>query len=106
MGWKFLNYGCCRYYLSISIERLDRPLVTMLLALRRTRTFVREGSSRNLALVSVGYDSTTVRVAWYIFIYHFECESDSISWHFRNCLLYTSDAADDLTRVDLGGRRI
>ena len=23
-----------------------------------------------------------------------------------NCLLYTSDAADDLTRVDLGGRRI
>src|SRR5665811_2586165 len=24
----------------------------------------------------------------------------------RVCLLYTSDAADDLTRVDLGGRRI
>ncbi|GAB5764479.1 hypothetical protein JMUB7523_16290 [Staphylococcus aureus] len=24
----------------------------------------------------------------------------------ENCLLYTSDAADDLTRVDLGGRRI
>ena len=23
-----------------------------------------------------------------------------------DCLLYTSDAADDLTRVDLGGRRI
>ena len=25
---------------------------------------------------------------------------------FWVCLLYTSDAADDLTRVDLGGRRI
>src|SRR5665811_334673 len=25
---------------------------------------------------------------------------------FSYCLLYTSDAADDLTRVDLGGRRI
>src|SRR5665811_1131541 len=25
---------------------------------------------------------------------------------FKVCLLYTSDAADDLTRVDLGGRRI
>src|SRR5665811_1030716 len=25
---------------------------------------------------------------------------------FQACLLYTSDAADDLTRVDLGGRRI
>src|SRR5665811_1553500 len=26
--------------------------------------------------------------------------------HVEGCLLYTSDAADDLTRVDLGGRRI
>ena len=25
---------------------------------------------------------------------------------YADCLLYTSDAADDLTRVDLGGRRI
>ena len=25
---------------------------------------------------------------------------------YQLCLLYTSDAADDLTRVDLGGRRI
>src|SRR5665811_462248 len=25
---------------------------------------------------------------------------------YKGCLLYTSDAADDLTRVDLGGRRI
>src|SRR5665811_2135888 len=25
--------------------------------------------------------------------------------HHEGCLLYTSDAADDLTRVDLGGRR-
>src|SRR5450756_1068642 len=27
-------------------------------------------------------------------------------WDTRNCLLYTSDAADDLLCVDLGGRRI
>ena len=25
---------------------------------------------------------------------------------FQSCLLYTSDAADDETSVDLGGRRI
>ena len=25
---------------------------------------------------------------------------------YRSCLLYTSDAADDTTGVDLGGRRI
>src|SRR5665811_817549 len=34
----------------------------------------------------------------------------SVSWPswvpVVTCLLYTSDAADDLTRVDLGGRRI
>ncbi|GAB5781148.1 hypothetical protein JMUB7523_26610 [Staphylococcus aureus] len=31
----------------------------------------------------------------------------AISWlAIKGCLLYTSDAADDLTRVDLGGRRI
>src|SRR5665811_812058 len=28
------------------------------------------------------------------------------AWKSLICLLYTSDAADDLTRVDLGGRRI
>ena len=27
-------------------------------------------------------------------------------YHFWNCLLYTSDAADDLPCVDPGGRRI
>ena len=31
---------------------------------------------------------------------------DSISYNLPNCLLYTSDAADDLLCVDLGGRRI
>ena len=34
--------------------------------------------------------------------------ADIVSWlkNFRDCLLYTSDAADDLLCVDLGGRRI
>src|SRR5665811_2101348 len=31
---------------------------------------------------------------------------ESATTGFTPCLLYTSDAADDLTRVDLGGRRI
>ena len=31
---------------------------------------------------------------------------DTTKQEVKNCLLYTSDAADDLTRVDLGGRRI
>src|SRR5450756_3243212 len=28
------------------------------------------------------------------------------AWEYKGCLLYTSDAADDLLCVDLGGRRI
>src|SRR5665811_2430935 len=35
-----------------------------------------------------------------------EFQYHSIAWQAATCLLYTSDAADDLTRVDLGGRRI
>ena len=27
-------------------------------------------------------------------------------WNYTNCLLYTSDAADERSSVDLGGRRI
>ena len=34
-------------------------------------------------------------------------ELELLEWTFlRPCLLYTSDAADDLLCVDLGGRRI
>jgi len=35
-----------------------------------------------------------------------ECFLDEEDEGYVYCLLYTSDAADDLTRVDLGGRRI
>ena len=31
---------------------------------------------------------------------------DELTEHIWDCLLYTSDAADDLLCVDLGGRRI
>src|SRR5680860_1897363 len=34
------------------------------------------------------------------------CPEKISSKHFHTCLLYTSDAADDLLCVDLGGRRI
>ena len=35
-----------------------------------------------------------------------QCEDSDIVELLRSCLLYTSDAADDLLCVDLGGRRI
>src|SRR5665811_787537 len=35
-----------------------------------------------------------------------QAQLDKAYAQYKSCLLYTSDAADDLTRVDLGGRRI
>ena len=35
-----------------------------------------------------------------------EAARRAITHHIKRCLLYTSDAADDLLCVDLGGRRI
>src|SRR5659263_548227 len=39
-------------------------------------------------------------------VLHTNIEPMTYSAYSRNCLLYTSDAADDLLCVDLGGRRI
>ena len=37
---------------------------------------------------------------------HLNYESHETTWRLYICLLYTSDAADDMQCVDLGGRRI
>ena len=42
-------------------------------------------------LVSLSFAQISQRVGW---------------WNFNDCLLYTSDAADERSSVDLGGRRI
>ena len=34
------------------------------------------------------------------------CDYDSFHYNLYSCLLYTSDAADERSSVDLGGRRI
>ena len=36
----------------------------------------------------------------------FPFDNDPCKKEYNNCLLYTSDAADDMQCVDLGGRRI
>eukprot|EP00657_Telonema_sp_P-1_P012411 TRINITY_DN8962_c0_g1_i2.p1 TRINITY_DN8962_c0_g1~~TRINITY_DN8962_c0_g1_i2.p1 ORF type:complete len:138 (+),score=40.10 TRINITY_DN8962_c0_g1_i2:332-745(+) len=36
----------------------------------------------------------------------YSVEAGGDAWWYKSCLLYTSDAADDLLCVDLGGRRI
>eukprot|EP00831_Metopus_contortus_P075644 TRINITY_DN6943_c0_g1_i4.p1 TRINITY_DN6943_c0_g1~~TRINITY_DN6943_c0_g1_i4.p1 ORF type:complete len:290 (-),score=55.63 TRINITY_DN6943_c0_g1_i4:94-963(-) len=51
------------------------------------------------------YRSLSKKVNYSYFIKH---EVLTVDWssQFKNCLLYTSDAADDTPCVDLGGRRI
>src|SRR5659263_42715 len=41
---------------------------------------------------------------WHSYRWCYPCDEARNSWN--TCLLYTSDAADDLLCVDLGGRRI
>ena len=60
------------------------------------------GSSVNEIIVVLGYEKDVIKNVIGAnkkikFVYNDE---------FKNCLLYTSDAADDSLRVDLGGRRI
>src|SRR5665811_484888 len=58
-----------------------------------------DSADGDLILMSVGPGSTVQVSRW-------DPRTGEQVWQFTSCLLYTSDAADDLTRVDLGGRRI
>src|SRR5665811_437926 len=49
------------------------------------------------------YDCARRSVAGFPFRLEVRCDGASVSLKSQTCLLYTSDAADDLTRVDLGG---
>ena len=65
-------------------------------------------------------DYSVMQVTWTRFFFHacwlipiillqkvkWKRVPESIGLQFMSCLLYTSDAADDSLRVDLGGRRI
>ena len=66
-------------------------------------------TSKQHALIETGtlpiprtYDAAHLRLL------HYELFKNKFEWagEYRTCLLYTSDAADELLCVDLGGRRI
>src|SRR5665811_2620435 len=61
-----------------------------------TRSTRRSASSRTMVIAAENAPNAHAAVA-------LDAPRLSCRW---TCLLYTSDAADDLTRVDLGGRRI
>src|SRR5665811_2597319 len=61
---------------------------------------VLDGADRTSAAKTCGMDRQTLR-DW---VHRYN--ATGLTGLRNRCLLYTSDAADDLTRVDLGGRRI
>ena len=46
------------------------------------------------------------RVEWFVVEIPERDDRGTVALHFADCLLYTSDAADERSSVDLGGRRI
>ena len=58
-----------------------------------------ENSEKNIKYEDIFDPDDHVRIKWIMELASYQRMDDS-------CLLYTSDAADDLLCVDLGGRRI
>src|SRR5665811_2537165 len=54
----------------------------------------------------IPFGITMVMFTWGASIFFTASKPPNNAIQIYACLLYTSDAADDLTRVDLGGRRI
>src|SRR5665811_2620797 len=72
-----------------------------------TKHLIVSGPSQFLGhetLLTVASDTTSTPQPSALSIHRTAYQSSITPCH--TCLLYTSDAADDLTRVDLGGRRI
>ena len=49
---------------------------------------------------------TSVKVPYFFVTFRAWAPTSSSPWRSHTCLLYTSDAADERSSVDLGGRRI
>src|SRR5665811_2494228 len=64
---------------------------------------IKDGMGGRRFARSFSWSTATERLMNAIFVV---INSELVQLSLQVCLLYTSDAADDLTRVDLGGRRI
>src|SRR5665811_2641653 len=64
------------------------------------RLFQTGNTTEKASECEVRHNGTAARYAAHVIGLVSRCRSP------KPCLLYTSDAADDLTRVDLGGRRL
>src|SRR5665811_852737 len=102
-----LSSACFFAYLATSLSRLSSRSIKAILATGHLSLEGNtEASEQCLALlVSLGRcGNTDIESTQGIHLVVFNLRENNLL--FNTCLLYTSDAADDLTRVDLGGRRI
>ena len=69
------------------------------------------GQIKAIETVYKGYRfRSRLEARWAVFFdalgIHYRYELEGLNTQYGNCLLYTSDAADERSSVDLGGRRI
>src|SRR5450756_2997665 len=97
----------------LGIEELDRAEIEAILARAKdfqpmqSQSLKKLDALRGKMIVNLFYEaSTRTRTSFEIAAKRLGADAVSITASGSSCLLYTSDAADDLLCVDLGGRRI
>src|SRR5450756_3136922 len=108
---------------TVSLSRISPTIITSGSARRKARMMVGKSSPAFLLIctwrspfwvISTGSSTVQILVSGLLMYLRMECSvvvlPEPVGPHTKNkpygCLLYTSDAADDLLCVDLGGRRI
>ena len=107
-GTGFLGFHLAKYYLKnnwqvLSISRKNPKKIRYLKSVNYL--FVDIGDKKKLFTILKKHSNTDCIVNFSGEVDHSNSKKVFKS-HYLGCLLYTSDAADDSLRVDLGGRRI
>src|SRR5665811_247310 len=89
---------------------LPQPTARLLIPSRLVQSVQHQVSNKTRHYWHSCKASVLPKFQWRCGLFHWVKPKDlkccAIFRRLLSCLLYTSDAADDLTRVDLGGRRI
>src|SRR5678816_3399026 len=97
------------YYVPVFVNS-PKPIQRRTTTIRRPNK-TRNGSHRSLKITHYSFHQKSQKhqrcLAWTSLPTAISVSSPILEWpHLKTCLLYTSDAADERSSVDLGGRRI
>src|SRR5665811_1610890 len=95
--------GCCfRQFFSFSSAEEPFSLFRFFPKSRKSKN---KATTVNISIMTLYFRLKNIGVIFPVASDNFLLEFLKMMGQHIVCLLYTSDAADDLTRVDLGGRR-